>query len=193
LSQHQFFAAHIAEVAMPTLDAASNDLVYMTLRIRPEGVRLLAGDNKKLEVEAPTPEKEWKASNFKVEIGDLPCDNVIEVELPKFTVKIIGSHIGSTGTKKVEVSNVKLTMPMSHVQPWFDWSNEVFTLGEQGQHEELDGSISIMNKDLTEELGRFELFQCAPVAFRPLGAYANVEDPASFEIELYVNRMAFKQ
>lgn len=134
LSQHQFFTAYIAEVAMPTLDAASKELAYMTLRIRPEGVRLLAGDNKKLEVEAPNPEKEWIASNFIVEIGDLPCSRVMKVELPNLTQKVVVPSISrsivepsispSIRALKVEMSNLKLKISMSDVEQWLEWGNE---------------------------------------------------------------------
>lgn len=50
-----------------------------------------------------------------------------------------------------------------------------------------------MNKELNDEIGRIGLFGCGVVSLNPLGLEANKEESHAFEVELYVNRMAFKQ
>lgn len=133
-----------------------------------------------------------RSSNFKVEIGNLPCDNVTKAELPSAEQGFSEIQNSFSRTNKSKLPELKLTLPMSDFEPWSDWVNEVVASGDQGQQKELNGSISIMNQDFTSELGRFEIFECGPLALRPLMAQARADDPAMFEIELYVNHMVFK-
>ena len=101
----KFYDALITEVMFPTLDRSSRKPGYLTVKVKPERVRFAKVKNVKHKLN--TDPKLWQASNFRVEIGGLPCkhvqmvdeftikqnvvkdDWISEVELPKLTMKII--------------------------------------------------------------------------------------------------------
>ncbi|MEE9133459.1 MAG: phage tail protein, partial [Gemmatimonadota bacterium] len=126
MSAREFIDAHISEVTIPALDGSSKEPAYMTLKLDPERIRYKPGDGSVVQAKVAPPTKKWLCSNFRLELGDLPCSRVAKID--SFTLKlgVIKDEVGQfrEATKhpaKVEVPNLKVTISQADIKPWQEW------------------------------------------------------------------------
>ena len=194
MSIREFQDAHISELTMPALDANSKDPAYMTLKFNPEKIRYKKSTHLPIQVDVRPTTKKWTASNFRIELGDLPCDHVAKID--SFTLKqsIIRDKTGVARRSKkypsiIEVPNLKLSISMVDIQSWQHWYYS-FIVG--GKHKDvLNGAITFLGSELKDELARLDLQNVGIISMKIAGQEANKEEVARFEVELYVEQMKF--
>jgi hypothetical protein len=194
MSIREFQDAHISEVTIPALDGSSKEPAYMTVKFNPEKIRYRNSTRLPIQVDVGPTTKKWMASNFRIELGNLPCEYVAKID--SFTLKqsIKKDKSGvSRRSKKyptiIEVPNLKLIISMADIQPWQQWYHS-FIVG--GKHKDvLDGAITFLGSDLKDELARLDLQNVGIISMKIAGQEANKEEVARLDVELYVEQMKF--
>ena len=71
-----YYDTLITECTFPALDASSEDPAYMMVRLQPERLRHEQRGGERLNANVGIKTKRWLSSNFRLELGDLPCERV---------------------------------------------------------------------------------------------------------------------
>jgi hypothetical protein len=197
MSVRGFRDAHISEVTIPALDGSSKEPAYMTIKLTPEEIEYLPGTGSQISRKTPRPGKKWRSSNFRFELGDLPCKRVAKVDSFTWKMSVIKDEVGAfrIPTKhpaRVEIPNLKLTVSMADVKPWEDWHRSFVIEGSCGEGAELTGCITILAPNLRRELARIHLRNVGILSLDSWDQGANREEPARFTVELYVEEMKFE-
>jgi len=80
VQERQFIDCLISSVALPKLDGADKNPAYFTVGFKPERVRHVPGDGKDIRAKMGPAQKAHLCSNFRLELGDLPCNRVATVD-----------------------------------------------------------------------------------------------------------------
>ncbi|MCH8063555.1 MAG: phage tail protein, partial [Chloroflexi bacterium] len=196
LSEREFRDALISEVTFPTLDASSRDPAFLTVKLEPGRInyKSSAGD---LNFDSSSSSKKWLASNFRVEIGDLPTSRVSKIDSFTWKQAIVKDEVGqfrepTLEPTAIEMPNITLTISTADIQPWLDWHKDFVIDGKASDADELTGAITFLGPDLEEELAVIELSNIGMVKLSLDQAEANKESVARFTVELYVEGMGFE-
>ncbi len=196
-SARVFTDAHLAEVTIPALDGSSKDAAYMTLKIDPERIRYEKRSNEKLNGKIGTATKKWLCSNWRFELGSLPCQRVAKVDSFTWKQSVIKDEVGAfrEATKhpaKVEVPNLKLTISSADIEEWRQWHQSFVIDGKCADSDELTGSLTFLGPDLKEELATIQFDHVGIISLQAAKAEANNESVSRFEVELYCEEMKFE-
>jgi hypothetical protein len=186
-----FTGALIEEVTFPALDGANKEAGFFTVKFRPERIRYEKGDGAVIAQTATPLQKAWIASNFRFELGGLPCNRVSRIE--SFTIKqtVSEQRIGTTRDplrepRRIEYPNLTVTLSAVDVDPWQTWLEDFVVKGNSGQDRELTGRIEFLDASLTKVLATVELLQVGIVSLRPDTKAASTESMARYVVEMYV-------
>jgi hypothetical protein len=187
-----FFQALVTEVTFPALDAASKDVGLLTVKLSPGYVRYRKGSGAKVSGTASKKAKQWLASNFRVELGDLPCDRVVAVD--SFTCKVEPdeSH-GETRDivrtpGRMEIPNLRLMIAATDADAWVDWHKSFVIDGSCGPDQELAGSLQFLTPDM-KELARLDLSGVGIFRLATDDATADADTVAKVVVDLYCEAM----
>lgn len=192
-----FEDALITEVTVPKLDGSSKDAAYFDVTFEPERVRWAKGGGNDIRSKVGPKQKAWLCSNFRVEIGSLPCSRVASVDSFTWKCAIAADQIGihrepTKHPAKVTVPDLKLSVSMADHMPWADAARSWFVDGMHEENNEMDGRIVFLGPDMKKELGEITLMNVGFKKFSKDDLEANSEKIARFSVELYVEKMAFK-
>ena len=182
--QVDFDNALLSRVTVPALDGKNKDPAYMTIVLAPEVVRMLPAPMAPAVL--PPPTKSWLTSNFRVEIGDLPCDRVSKVDSFSWTRR--ADDVLPTA---LEVSNLKLRFPVDDMDAWRAWADSFILQGQSADEDELSGSITFLAPDLMTELGRIDLLNVGISGIGLAPHDVTQEGAGEFTVELYIERIQF--
>jgi len=196
-SKIEFFKALITGVTVPKLSGDSKDAAYFDVEFEPERVKWSKGGGEVINGKLGSAQKQWMCSNFKVEIGALPCTRIASVDSFTWKCAIAPDQLGGFNepTKhpaKVTVPDIKLSISYADHQAWADWAYSWFISGKRHEKDELQGSIVFLAPDLSTELGRINLQQLGIKKFSDDDNEANSEKIKRFNVELYCEGMEFK-
>lgn len=189
-----FDGAYLTELTVPALDGASKDPAYLAAKIEPARLRHEKRNGETLDAKDAPEAKKWLPSNFRFELGDLPCDRISRVD--SFTVRqaIARDRVGSfrEPTKhpgKIEVPDLKVTFSAADAGPWEDWFRSFVIDGKCGDADELSGRITFLAPDRKEVLGTLELRQVGIFGLRPAPQAQSGDAVGLLEAQLYVEQM----
>jgi hypothetical protein len=191
-----FEDALITEVVVPALDGSSKDSAYFDVSFEPERVRWSKGGGEDIRAKLGAKQKAWLCSNFRVEIGDLPCNRISKVDSFTWKCAIAADQIGTVReyTKhpaKVTVPDLKFTISTADHHPWAEAAKKWFVDGHHLEGDEMDGRIVFLGPDMKEELGEINLMNVGFKKFSNEDREANSEKISRFNVEMYVEKMAF--
>jgi hypothetical protein len=193
----EFYDALITEVTFPTLDANTENNVYMTLKLDPREIKFRPGDNNEYLGEEGPSQKDWVSSNFRLRLGDLPCANVMKIDSFTWKQNVISHAIGDARCyekipSKVEVPNLKIEISMSDVDQWADWAEVWLAGGDTETAKHLNGELEILNPSRTKTLATLKLDRVGLISAQCVDAEANSDKPAAFAVEVYVEDLRFE-
>ena len=196
-SARVFTDAHISEVTVPALDGSSKEPAYMTIKFDPQKIRYEKRSGEKLSGKLAANQKKWLCSNWRFELGKLPCAKAAKIDSFTWKQSVIKDEVGAfrEPTKhpaKVEVPNLKVTISMADIEDWQRWHQTFVIDGMCSEGDELEGSITFLAPDLKEELAEIQLFNVGMISMQQAKQEANKEEIARFEVELYVEKMLFQ-
>ena len=192
-----FYDAYISEVTLPALDGGSKEPAYMTVKMDPEKIRYEKRSGEKIQGNIGSAQKKWLASNWRFELGALPCSRVAKIDSFTWKQSVVKDEVGmfrepTKHPAKVEVPNLKLTISMADCEPWRQFHQSFVIDGHCAEENELTGSITFLGPDLKEELAEIFLDHVGIISLQQAKQEANKEDIARFEVELYVEQMRFE-
>ncbi|MEA2708376.1 MAG: hypothetical protein QOF78_977 [Phycisphaerales bacterium] len=195
LSEARFTNALLSEFTIPALDGSSKDAGYFTIKLTPESIRPGKGGGNAAGDKVDSKTKAWLTSNFRIEVGNLPCNRVARVE--PLTVKLL-TGVNSAGVDRVQskqpaslqLPNLRLSISRADAQPWQAWFDEFVIQGKNAPANEKSGALILLSPNMKDELLRIDLFNIGIARLAPEPREANSEKIARFEVELYFERMA---
>jgi len=196
-SELTFMNALITGVTVPKLDGGSKDAGYFDVEFDAEQVRWAKGSGADLTAKFGVKQKAWLCSNFKIEIGSLPCQRVATVDSFTWKCAVAPDQIGTfrEPTKhpaKVTVPDLKLGISMGDHDAWSQAARKWFVDGNHLDSDEMNGRIVFMDPSLKNEIGEITLEHIGFKKHNHEDHEANSEKIARFAVELYVEKMTFK-
>ena len=187
--EREFLNALLTETSLPTLDAASKEQGFLTLKFSAELVKEKAASGKQDAAAAKA--KQWLRSNFRLQIDGLDCTKVTKIE--SVSVKLGPSSIQSARPRMsetlptvLEFPNLKITLSEVSAKTWFDWLDDFVIKGKNDESSERSGTIQLLAADAKTELARIKLFGLGIYGI----ALAQGRDKAKgVTAELYCRRM----
>jgi hypothetical protein len=193
-SEREFFNALITEVGFPSLDGASKDQCYLTVKFSPEMIRMKKASGKATLPPVKAAQEMWLASNFRLEIAGLDCSKVSRVDA--FTVKqtAVADDIGDARDYrkepgKIEFPNLSFALAETAAATWMDWFEDFVVKGNNGEDREKNGSLIFLSPNRQSELGRINFFNLGIFKLAPTKADAADEQIRRVTAELYCERM----
>jgi hypothetical protein len=192
-----FEDALITEVTVPKLDGSSKDAAYFDITFEPERVRWSKGGQEDIRSNIGVKQKAWLCSNFRFELGGLPCNRVASIDSFTWKCAIAADQIGihrepTKHPAKVTVPDLKVAISMADHQAWADDARKWFIDGNHEDGNEYTGRIVFLGPDMKKELGDITLTHVGFKKFSKDDLEANSEKIARFQVELYVEKMEFK-
>jgi hypothetical protein len=186
----------IEEITVPAMDASSKEAAYFTIRFQPEELSYEKGDDAVVTSRADVRKPLWLAGNFRLGIGDLPCQRVTKIDAFTIRQRIVESSVGqlrSASTKEpvnIQVPNLKVTLSAADAGAWQDWFSEFVIRGHNDQGSELHGTLEFLDPSMKEVLGSIEFSQLGIISLAPATAETRGESLPQYVAELYVESMA---
>jgi len=191
---HEFMGALIEETTFPTLDAASKDVAFLKVKLRPEAIKFQKGDGHTIQASQQGNQKFWQCSAFRFSLDGLDCKKVNKVE--GFSVKQGIKPVTSGFARLPELEPTSVTYPdlkisMTHANSGsvFKWYDDVVCQGKKDTATERDGSIEFLAPNRDDCLLRINLYGVGIKGFNIPKAEANQESMKRCTFDLYVTRM----
>lgn len=197
MSRLNFMNGLITSVTVPKLDGASKDAAYFDVEWDCEQVRWEKGDGSDIRGKIGPKQKAWLCSNFRVEIGNLPCSRIATVDSFTWKCAVASDQIGifrepTKHPAKVTVPEIKLGISMADFDPWAQAAKKWFVDGHHEEADEMTGRIVFLGPDMSKELGSIELLNLGFKKFNRPDYESNSEKIARFDVELYCEAMKFQ-
>jgi hypothetical protein len=195
-SERQFSRALLTETTIPTMDSASKEPAYITLKFAPESTRLVKSSGKLTGDYGKNEQKVFLPSNFILKIDGLDCSKVNKIE--SFTVKqaAVKDNIDDSRDSQIQPGalnfpNLKITMAEVAAQSFIDWHDSFVIKGNNDDSKERHGSLTLLSPDRKIEMAKIEFFNMGIFRIQPDKAQANADQIKRLTVELYVERMTF--
>jgi hypothetical protein len=191
VGEREFKDALLTQTTIPTLDVASKDAAYFTVKLAPTSIRQSAGSGTVLK--SSLTQKNWLASGFRFEMDGLDGKGVARIESFSVGQPAATDNVGETRdyekqAGKLVFPNLKISLNQSSASSWSQWVNDFVVMGNNGDDKEKKGGIVFLDPYL-KELGRINLFNCGIFRLAPAKAAANTDAIKRLTAELYCERM----
>ncbi len=195
-SSLNFAGGIMTSMTFPKLDGSSKDAAYFDLEWEVDQVRWLKGDNSDIRGKIAPKQKSWLCSNFRFEMGGLPCSRVATIDSFTWKCAVAPDQVGivpepTKHATKVTVPNIKVEVSMADYDAWAQAAKKWFVDGDHEEKDEMSGAIIFLNSDMKTEIGRVTLKNCGFARFTHGALEANSENISRFSCEFYVEDMEF--
>jgi hypothetical protein len=196
-SRRDFSEALVTEVSFPACDAASKDTTPVTVKFKPEYSRSSPGDGSKIKGDVNTKQKVFLPSNFRLEIGGLPCQTVSKVGAFTFKQAVVVDPIGDSRESQIipgpiSFTDLDITGGMRDYDKWADWFRDFVLDGNCGQDRELSGSITWLSQNRKEELARVTFHQIGIIELKENANEAGKEGVKTWNAKCYFEWCEFE-
>jgi len=188
------FQSLITEVRFPALDASTREAGYLTIKFRPELIRVEKGDGSTVVAKGEAKSKKWVRSNFRFALGGLDGKRVKRIDA--FAVKqalsddALGEARGEKTVSAPRFPDLSVAMSQKDIEGWEKWANEFIVQGNSGAEQEKSGSIEFLDASLKEVLGRIDLSGVGIFRIADAKGESSQDSLRDVEISLYVEQMA---
>jgi hypothetical protein len=160
-SETVFVDPSLTETIIPKCDGSSKDAAHFRLRIKPALIKIQKGDGKVIQPKI-TAEKAFLRSNFKFELGNLPCTRVATID--SFSVKKNENGkpqknptVAGKANYPLDIENLFLTISIADFSPWLEWHKTFVVDGKNSPSDELSGRLVFLGPNMRDELVAFKL------------------------------------
>ena len=181
----------LTETIIPRCDAASKEPAFLQLRIKPALIINQKGDGRLIQQQIRPKQKAMLKSNFKFELGSLPCSRIATIDPLSIKVNVSnelpGNNRVNMTANSIDFSNIFLNISSVDLKPWLEWHKQFVIDGNNSQSDELSGKLVFLAPDLHNELLEIRLLG---VGIFSLQRMPEVADRISrFRVGLYCERM----
>ena len=195
ISRLSFFNALLTEIGLPLLDASSNDLATISIKITPESTTRSAG-NSKIKQSSPN-RKKWLISNFRLQVDGLDFLRTSRIEAITVNQSLVRKSIGERRDSQVEPAYLvvpDLVVTLVDEGPknaaLYDWYKSFVINGKNGPDQEKNGTLEYLSSDLTTALFTLNLKQLGIFRMAPLTGTASQSIPR-IQTRMYCEQMLF--
>ena len=188
----------MTKVTMPSFDASSKESAYFDIECAVEQVRWMKESGADVRGNIGAKQKSWQVSNYRLELGGLPCSRVSKIEGLSWECKTTQDQVGeqreySIHPTSTTVSDFTLSISMADLEPWAAKAKSWFVDGQCLESDEMSGSIQMLGPDMKTVLGEIQLMN---VGFKEFEANpkleAQTESVARFKVKCYAEQVKFK-
>ncbi|MBX3158743.1 MAG: hypothetical protein KF773_22430 [Deltaproteobacteria bacterium] len=196
-SSLNFTGGIMTEVTIPKMDGGSKDAAYFDVSWEAETVRWLKGDNSDIRGKIAPKQKAWLCSNFRFEMGGLPCSRVATIDSFTWKCGVTPDQIGivrepTKHAAKVTIPDITVEVSMADYDAWAQAAKKWFVDGAHEEKDEMTGAIVFLNPNMKDEIGRITLENCGFKSFSRGALEANKEGIARFKVAFYCESMKFE-
>lgn len=193
-SRLQFNNAMISEFTIPTLDAASKDPVFLTIRIAPELTVPSAGNGNKLPGVLGARSKAALSSNFRLTIPGLDCSRVSRIEAltvkQLFTQDAIGNLRNvQKQPARLEFPNLAIMVPEAFAGSFYSWFQDTVMKGNAGEQSEKSGMLELLDPTLKNAVQAFTLHHLGIFGFTPMKTVSGTDAIRMVKVEMYCEQI----
>jgi phage tail-like protein len=200
--EYSFTNALILEHQIPTLDSASKEGAYFTVKFQAEEASHKlnpSGGRASSEAVAPAEQKLWHPSNFSFTLGGLEADCKFVAKIDSFTLKQNVKPMAcgpdwmyQLEPTSLEVPNIAIYLPMAKAENFLKWHEDYVVKGNNGPEKEKNGAIAFLDPTrtktlLTIELKRVGMHNCSAEKID-----VGQDQIRRLKVELFVEEMTFK-
>jgi hypothetical protein len=168
-SRITFEDALLTSITMPRLDGSSKDSGAFEIEFLPGRVRVAKGDGADIRQSSGTRQQPWVCSNFRFELGALPCARVASIE--SFTwscAPTVATVFEPAPGPALNVPDLRLSISAADYDDWAEAAQRWFIDGRHLEGDEMHGRITLLTPDLQTPLGSIELINAGFRRFSPL-------------------------
>jgi hypothetical protein len=192
-SRLTFSDALLTSITLPRLDGASKEAGAFEIEFAAGRVRASPGDGSDLRGATGTRQQPWLCSNFRFELGSLPCARVASIE--SFTWRCMpaaATVFQQHPAPSIAVPDLRLSISAADYDAWAQAAQRWFVDGRHLQGDELSGMITLLTPDLQTPLGAILLGNVGFKRFSQLPSAGGGDALYRFTVDLYVERMALQ-
>jgi hypothetical protein len=189
-----FYQAQLTAITVPRLDGSSKEAGAFEVEFAAEQVRVAKGDGSDIRHTIATKQQPWLCSNFRFELGALPCARVASIEsftwlcTPASAANVFQPVPGPT----ITVPDLRLSISAADYDAWAQAAQHWFVDGHHGEADEMNGLIILLTPDLQTPLGAITLSNVGFKRFSQLPPSAGGDALYRFTVDLYVERLALR-
>ncbi len=188
-----FADALLTAVTVPKLDGASKEAGAFDLEFEAEQVRVAPGDGSDIRGPMGTRQQPWLCSNFRFELGALPCARVASIESFTWTCTPSTATVFQPGTgPTITVPDLRLSISAADYDAWAAAAQRWFVDGQHLEGDEMSGLITLLTPDLQTPLGAITLGNVGFKRFAPLPPAGGADTVYRFQVDLYVETMSLR-
>ena len=188
-----FSDALLTSITLPRLDGASKEAGAFEIEFAPGQVRASAGDGSDIRGTMGGKQQPWLCSNFRFELGALPCARVASIE--SFTwlcTPAADAGFPRQGAATITVPDLRLSISAADYDAWALAAQRWFIDGQHLEGDEMSGLITLLTPDLQTPLGAITLSNVGFKRFSQLPASVGGDSVYRFTVDLYVERMSLR-
>ena len=188
-----FADALLTSITLPRLDGASKEAGAFEVEFAAAQVRMTPGDGSDIRHAMGTKQQPWLCSNFRVELGTLPCARVASIE--SFTwlcTPTAATVFQPVSRPTITVPDLRLSISAADYDAWADAAQRWFVDGHHLEGDEMSGMITLLTPDLQTPLGAIMLDNVGFKRFSQLPPAGNGDVTYRFTVDLYVERMSMR-
>lgn len=192
-----FDDALLTAITVPRLDGSSKDSGAIDIEFVPRHARLSKGDGSDIRSAFPSRQQPWVCSNFRFELGSLPCARVASIESFTWRCALADDTIGifpepAQRPVVVAVPDLRLSISAADYDAWAQAAQAWFVDGHHLEGDEMNGLITLLTPDLQTPLGAISLANVGFKRFSQLPPSDGSDGLYRFTVDLYVERMSLR-
>lgn len=194
-----WYGGLITEVTVPKMSGDSKDAAYFTVGFEYEYAEWAKGGGESISAKMGPKQKNWLCSNYKLEIGGLPCERVASIDSFSWKCTTKKDEVGSTASHrqtlhpaKITIPDLKLSISSADKTIWADAARAWFVGGNHGEAQEMTGRLVFLGPNMKDELGEINFMNVGFKKFAGSDLKGGDESVARFNVELYCEQMEFK-
>ena len=162
VQEMQYIDCLVSSVSTPKFDGSDKNPAYFTVGFKPELVRHVPGDGKDIRAKIGPAQKAHLCSNFRLELGDLPCNRVASVDAMELKCSVVEDSVGifrenTIHPAAVAVPDLKVVWSYADFtaieKKAYDW----FVMGHHLEGNEMTGRIVLLDPNMKDEIGEITL------------------------------------
>lgn len=162
VQEMQYIDCLITSVSTPKFDGSDKNPAYFTVGFKPERVRHVPGDNKDIRAKIGPAQKAHLCSNFRLELGDLPCNRVASVDAMELKCSVVADDIGifresTIHPAAVSVPDLKVVWSYADFTEIEKKAKKWFVDGEHLEGNEMTGRIVLLDPNMKDEVAEITL------------------------------------
>ena len=188
-----FTDALLTSITMPRLDAATREPGAFEIEFAPEQVRLARGDGSDIRNAGGARQQPWLCSNFRFELGSLPCARVASIESFTWLCTPAATPIFQPApAPTITVPDLRLSISAADYDAWAQAAERWFIDGQHLAGDEMNGLITLLTPDLQTPLGTIALGNVGFKRFSQLPPAGGADVVYRFTVDLYVQNMSLR-